>query len=549
VTINFGQDFEFIHDPTITRGDKPLADSFTDIIDARTDERWVRMVEGLVARHELEELWNLAQKAPPIWTIRILKFLKKQSWQPESELQLDFFNQLNEFAAACNDYDLPGPKSRSPQTSNLLSVQGEAARNAKLERSAANGSRSRITAARVTADGEFIFVLNDKCTAFEVRKVSDFTPAARIRIDLINGKQYVLLAFDVARYGDKLAVLLFEPKTNESIILIYEFWEGDLIGEKQFKISTQEFGLYVPKLAFTGSSEELALSAGPRTVTIWNAETGQKVRDFEKENVASTVPPQYQVQAKASYQEWHKYGRWALLEQKDNQLKLSQNSWQIAEKDGDSIAVWTGPSGESNAWSSAHIQANGPYDLALDERKLISVNKGAIDCYLPSLKTTICIAVCNDPTLKIAISPDSEILVASMSHGKVVMLWHLPDGRKLGTLNGLAKDYLVDLKMTFGGSIIAITRSGLVQTWESDGNGNAWPWSQELVQITHQPVDSSSVKVLRQAQEMRRRGWLSVQESNLLNLALALMQNRLNLDIEIEWDSTLPGDVFDIEID
>jgi hypothetical protein len=136
-----------------------------------------------------------------------------------------------------------------------------------------------------------------------------------------------------------------------------------------------------------------------------------------------------------------------------------------------------------------------------------------------------------------------------MSHSNNIKLWHLPDGRNLGTLPDLAHDVLVEFKFTSGGSIVAVTRSGLVQVWEADGNGNAWPWSPELVQITHHPVDSSSVQVLRQAQEMRKRGWLSVQESNLLDLALALMQNRLNLDIEIEWDPQLPGDIYDIEID
>jgi hypothetical protein len=48
---------------------------------------------------------------------------------------------------------------------------------------------------------------------------------------------------------------------------------------------------------------------------------------------------------------------------------------------------------------------------------------------------------------------------------------------------------------------------------------------------------------------MRSRGWLSVQESNLLDLALLLMENRLNLDIEIEWEGELPGDKYDIEIE
>jgi hypothetical protein len=100
-----------------------------------------------------------------------------------------------------------------------------------------------------------------------------------------------------------------------------------------------------------------------------------------------------------------------------------------------------------------------------------------------------------------------------------------------------------------GGSVVAVTRSGLIQIWEADGNGNAWPWSKELIQITHQPPENSSVLVMRHAQEMRRRGWLSIQECNLLDLDVALMQNRLNLDIEVDFETELPGDVFDIEID
>jgi hypothetical protein len=88
-----------------------------------------------------------------------------------------------------------------------------------------------------------------------------------------------------------------------------------------------------------------------------------------------------------------------------------------------------------------------------------------------------------------------------------------------------------------------------VQTWEADTNGVAWPWSRELVQITHQPIDKSTVLIMKQAQEMRRRGWLSSQECSFLDIALLLMQNRLNLDIEVDWQKALPGDVFDIEID
>ena len=55
------------------------------VFDARTDQRWVQSVNALVEREEWDELWRLAQKAPPIWTIRILKFLNKQSWKPDAD--------------------------------------------------------------------------------------------------------------------------------------------------------------------------------------------------------------------------------------------------------------------------------------------------------------------------------------------------------------------------------------------------------------------------------------------------------------------------------
>jgi hypothetical protein len=159
------------------------------------------------------------------------------------------------------------------------------------------------------------------------------------------------------------------------------------------------------------------------------------------------------------------------------------------------------------------------------------------------------LSYCADPVSRLTISTDSEVIAIAMSHSEMILLQHIPDGRTLGTLYGLAHEVLLDFRFTLSGSIVAISRSGLVQIWEADGNGVAWPWSEALVAVTHHPVDSSSVRILRQAQELRRRGWLSSQESNLLDLALLLMQNRLSLDIEIDFESELPGDIYDIEIE
>src|ERR1700733_8765303 len=130
-------------------------DAKYSIIDARTDQRWVRNVENLVAREEWNELWKLAQKTPPIWTVRILRHLTKRAWMPDPEEQLPFFQELSQFVVACNEYDLPGPDLRAPITMQIGKAD------------------LRISAARVTADGEFVFVMDDKATAIDVRRGRD----------------------------------------------------------------------------------------------------------------------------------------------------------------------------------------------------------------------------------------------------------------------------------------------------------------------------------------------------------------------------------------
>jgi WD40 repeat protein len=548
MTTEFGQDFSF----DIQQEEKFSGKSHGDIIDARTDQRWINQIESLVKREDWQELWHLAQKAPPIWTVRILKFLRKKSFRPEGEVQF-FYSRLSGFADACNEFDLPGPKTRSPRTASLFSSDVDTKRpiplsNTHSPQRSSGIKKDRITSARVTADGEFLYVLDDKGTSIEIRKIDDLSPIARIRVDHIDGKQFALLAFAISQYGDRLATLLFEPKTAESQILVYEFLGGELSVERRFTITNNDIGKQTPRLAFSGSGDKLALLMALNQIKIWDIDSGTVTQSFE--NIAKVeeqdfVGHAYQIRIDATFQDWQKYGRWAISENRSRGIGLNYDGSVLAAERGNILNVWdlSANRNVSSVGSENHVL------ISSDGKRVITVEGSSIKCWLPSTSRHIAVTVCLDPTLRLALSHDAEVLVASMSHRGAATLWHLPDGRHLGTLYGLARDYLADLKITDGGSIIAVTRSGLVQTWESDGNGNAWPWSKELVQITHQPVDSSSVKVLRQAQEMRRRGWLSVQESNLLDLALSLMQHRLNLDIEIEWDSELPGDVFDIEIE
>lgn len=498
------------------------------IIDARTDDRWVRSVESHVAREEWDELWTLAQKAPPIWTVRILKYLKKRSWTPEAYHQLTYFDTLSGYSSACNEFDLPGPDIYQPSARQLDTAFG------------------RIATARVTADGEFVFVLEDKRSAIEVRRVADLAVIDRIRLDMVRGKQYAVLALDITRMGDRLAVLTYEGNSRALAVHIYELDNGEVQSDRWFKCTNTDLGMYAPSICFDGDGNRLFVQTGIDMITVWDAKSGLLTRQID--NIASpfdTLPLVYAVSADSPFGEWCKFGRRVVAEASSRRLVTSYNGTLIGAPRGNLILVWRdAPTPSVTIRSSSKAIA-----MSSDGKMVATVDSGSFKIKNLQNKEESEFGSCYDPLTRLAISDDSELLAVAMSHSNNIKLWHLPDGRNLGTLPDLAHDVIVEFKFTSGGSIVAVTRTGLIQVWEADGNGNAWPWSPELVKITHQPVDSSSVQILRQAQEMRKRGWLSVQESNLLDLALALMQNRLNLDIEIEWDPQLPGDIYDIEID
>jgi hypothetical protein len=505
-------------------------DAKYSIIDARTDQRWVRNVEMLVKGEEWNELWKLAQKTPPIWTVRILRHLNKRGWTPDPEEQLPFFQELSKFVVACNEYDLPGPDLRAP-----ISMQ-------------IGTANLGIAAARVTADGEFVFVMDHKAAAIDVHRVSDLGVVERIRLDMIAGKQYVTLAFAINPDGTRLAVLSYEARSQRSFIHTYELSDGQVDSDKWLNLAHSNFGQQTSRLAFDTHGDRLALYSAMDLVTLFDVEKGVQLRQFENPSIDPTKYYQFAriVDKDSSHSDWSKHGRRAVADPSSRSLAFALDGGLVVAWRGMEAVVADAISGTARqrtvCWSGSFAVANNGLFMATLERFAV---------FLADLTTGTDqqIAHCRDPLARIAISEDSEFLAVAMSHSDVIMLWHIPDGRPLGSLPSLAHQALADFRFTSGGSVVAVTNSGLVQVWEADGNGNAWPWSRELVQITHQPVDSSSVEVLRQAQEMRRRGWLSHQESNLLDLALALMQNRLNLDIEVEWEGQLPGDIYDIEID
>lgn len=501
--------------------------------------------------------------SPPIWTIRIIKHLVKEQWSPPPEEQADLFEALKKHAAACNEHDLPGPDVRTAKTMQLGNIG------------------KRVYAAKVTIDGELIFLLDDKYTAIDIRRLSDLSEVSRIRLDMINGKVYAPLAFAITEYGEHLAVLVRESSTGDTKIHLYELDFGEVISEKWVKFEPNFACDQVPKLAITNDSKTIFIQMGEDIISVIPLDSKENQLSFVNvghEESFRYIRIPYAVSKEHSFHDWQNYGRHGLKE--PSAQSLSVKAGVLAIPGNTEFTIKKEPYEDEEdryVWSTTGVFAFsecGRYFATIHDNSVfihnLNVEAGAIsptptaypsrhvsvsyrvtEQYLEEAETKakVEICYCPDPVSRLAFSTDSEVIAVAMSHSEMILIQHIPEGRNLGVLHNLTRDVLIDFRFTLAGSVVAVSRSGLVQIWEADGNGVAWPWSRELVNITHYPVDSSSVQILRQAQEMRRRGWLSSQESNLLDLALLLMQNRLSLDIEIDFESELSGDIYDIEID
>lgn len=67
---------------------------FHSRVSALNDQELSILVPMLTENHEYQKLWTLALEIPIQWSINILKSLKQINWQPETEFERPFFDQL-----------------------------------------------------------------------------------------------------------------------------------------------------------------------------------------------------------------------------------------------------------------------------------------------------------------------------------------------------------------------------------------------------------------------------------------------------------------------
>jgi len=77
------------------------AGSQTRWLNELSDTEWEATVQTLLSASRCEDLWLLAQAAPPLWSARILIALDEIHWAPTSERDVEGFSNLVSLAQAC----------------------------------------------------------------------------------------------------------------------------------------------------------------------------------------------------------------------------------------------------------------------------------------------------------------------------------------------------------------------------------------------------------------------------------------------------------------
>lgn len=83
-------------------------------LSALSDREWDTTITLLDRDEAREELWRLAQAAPPLWAARMLQALTRADWQPRRHADRERFVELAALAAKCGEAPPPKPVFAQP---------------------------------------------------------------------------------------------------------------------------------------------------------------------------------------------------------------------------------------------------------------------------------------------------------------------------------------------------------------------------------------------------------------------------------------------------
>lgn len=478
------------------------------------DEEWQAALEVLGGNRRWEEIWRLAQAAPAVWSVQLLRQLGEAGWFPrQAEEQAGFAGllrltdgcagQLSELGMlACSRATLRGHRdtvsclAMSPD--GLLLASGSDDGTVRLWRlpdgaalKMLEGHADEIWCLAISRDGR---VLASGGYDGAVRLWA--LPDGEV-LRTLEGHRDVVKCLAITPDGQLLA------SGSQTRVWLWRLPDG---GKPKI---LQEHTDHVNCMAISPDGRLLATGSLDHTVRLWRLPDGallKTLRGHTSPINCLVISPDGQLLASAGGYKDKTVRLWRLPD--GTELKTVRPGWVwclLISPDGQLLASGSGD-GRVRLWRL-------PDGTKL---KTLRGHRDAVHC--------------------LATSPDGRMLASGSGRKDgTVRLWRLPEGKALKTLTG-GRDAVGCLAISPDGRVLASgSDDGAVRLWTS------------LLRV---PVGQTSLEDMEWPQQALRDGAMSDAERGWLEFMVALMRWRRRFDIEVEEaPRRIAVGEFDIEIE
>ena len=504
-----------------------------------TDGEWEAARSVLGSSGRWEDMWHLAQMAPVVWSVRLLRRLREVGWVPEGKEERARFAELVWLAGRCMG-------EAASELSRLVHCQ------ARLE---GHKGVVGVDCLAISPDGRLL--ASGSGLAFNPDGRPAISPEGRllggeIRLwSLPNGTPLKTLEGHVS--VKCLAIspdgrLLASGGSWEGVVRLWSLPDGTLLKTLEGHGSDAEGHVSVASLTISPDGRLLASGGVDGKIRLWTLPDGAPLKTLHTGLGCLAISPDGRLLVSGGVD-----GKVRLASLPDGVplktleghtkwircLTISPDGQMLASGGGDGVVwLWSLPDGAPLKMQEGHtfsveclaispdgwLLASGSYDKTV---RLWRLPDGAV---LKTLEGHTAAVVC------LAISPDGRLLA---SGGVGLRLWRLPDGVALRTLEGRRLVYC-----------LAISPDGRLLASGNDYDDTAVQlWDLEPLRLSYLPIGQMSLEDMAWVQEALRDGDISDAERGWLESLLALMRWQRRFDIEVE-EAPWPISVgeFDIEL-